>query len=46
MTWQWTGLAVFSLTLLPAAAATWAVRVPRRLRRRPAPVRPRGWASC
>ncbi|MFE9482985.1 hypothetical protein ACFYNM_30810 [Streptomyces spororaveus] len=44
MTWQWTGLAVFSLILLPAAAAMITGRVPRRLRRRPAPVRPRGWA--
>ncbi|MFJ3976493.1 hypothetical protein [Streptomyces sp. NPDC090021] len=44
MKWQWIGLIAFSLTLLPAAVAMTADRVPRRLRNRLAPVRPRGWA--
>lgn len=41
---QWIGLAFFSLTLLPAGLAMAADRVPRRLRGRLAPVRPRGWS--
>ncbi|MFE0704804.1 hypothetical protein [Streptomyces sp. NPDC058872] len=44
MTWQWIGLAFFSLTVLPAGLAMALNRVPERLRRRLAPVRPRGWA--
>lgn len=44
MTWQWIGLTFFSLTVLPAGLAMAADRVPERLRRRLAPVRPRGWA--
>ncbi|MFI5763098.1 hypothetical protein [Streptomyces sp. NPDC051563] len=44
MKWQWIGLALFSLTLLPAALAMLADRVPRRWRGRLAPVRPRGVA--
>jgi hypothetical protein len=42
MTWQWTALILFSLTLLPAGLAMVAGRVPRRLRARLAPVRARG----
>ncbi|MFJ6935488.1 hypothetical protein [Streptomyces sp. NPDC101132] len=44
MKWQWTGLIVFSLTLLPAGLAMVADRVPYRLRARLAPVRARGAA--
>ncbi|MFF5809272.1 hypothetical protein [Streptomyces sp. NPDC012746] len=44
MIWQWIGLAVFSLTLLPAGLAMAADRVPARLRARFAPVRAHGWA--
>ncbi|MFE3579643.1 hypothetical protein [Streptomyces vinaceus] len=44
MKWQWIGLALFSLTLLPTGLAMASDRVPRRLRGRLAPVRPRGWA--
>lgn len=44
MIWQWIGLAVFSLTLLPAGAAMAAGHVPARLRARLTPVRVRGWA--
>ncbi|MGW6941776.1 hypothetical protein ACWGF3_22645 [Streptomyces xanthophaeus] len=44
MIWQWTGLAVFSLTLLPAGLAMAAGRVPARLRARLTPVRVHGWA--
>ncbi|MFC8585396.1 hypothetical protein ACFUGD_12720 [Streptomyces sp. NPDC057217] len=44
MTWQWIGLTSFSLTVLPAGLAMAADRVPERMRRRLAPVRPRGWA--
>jgi hypothetical protein len=44
MTWQWFGLTLFSLTLLPAGLATASDQVPERLRRRLAPVRPRGCA--
>ncbi|GHA97546.1 hypothetical protein ACIQRS_25195 [Streptomyces termitum] len=44
MTWQWTGLALFSLTVLPAGVAMATNRVPERLRHRLAPVRPRGRA--
>ncbi|MFI7356545.1 hypothetical protein ACIBTP_21690 [Streptomyces avidinii] len=44
MKWQWIGLVGFSLTLLPAAIAMITNRVPRRLRGRLAPLRPRGWA--
>ncbi|WP_406355848.1 hypothetical protein OHB56_25745 [Streptomyces sp. NBC_01635] len=42
MTWQWIGLAVFSLTLLPAGVALLTGHVPQRLRPRLAPMRPRG----
>ncbi|GGT53546.1 hypothetical protein [Streptomyces purpureus] len=44
MTWQGIGLAFFSLTVLPAGLAMATNRVPKRLRHRLAPVRPRGWA--
>ncbi|MFI9610637.1 hypothetical protein ACIHCM_02815 [Streptomyces sp. NPDC052023] len=44
MIWQWLGLALFSVTLLPAGVALLAGRVPRRLRRRPELTRPRGVA--
>ncbi|MER7896469.1 hypothetical protein ABTX62_10165 [Streptomyces sp. NPDC096046] len=44
MLWQWIGLAVFSLTLLPAGVALLTGRVPRRLRPRLDPMRPRGLA--
>lgn len=44
MIWHWTGLAVCSLTLLPASLALITGRVPQRLRSRLAPMRPRGWA--
>jgi hypothetical protein len=44
VTWHWTGLAVFSLTLLPAGLALLAGRIPHRLHARLAPARPRGWA--
>ncbi|WP_426570094.1 hypothetical protein [Streptomyces canus] len=44
MTWHWTGLAVFSLTLLPAGLALLTGRMPHRLHARLAPARPRGWA--
>ncbi|WP_327370547.1 hypothetical protein [Streptomyces sp. NBC_01217] len=44
MTWHWTGLAVFSLTLLPAGLALLTGRIPHRLHARLAPARPRGWA--
>lgn len=44
MIWQWIGLAVFSLTLLPAGLALAAGRVPARLRARFTPVRVHGWA--
>jgi len=44
MLWQWMGLAVFSVTLLPAGVALLIGRVPRRLRPRLDPVRPRGLA--
>lgn len=44
MKWQWIGLTIFSLTLLPAGLAMAAGRAPSRLRGRLAPVRPRGWA--
>ncbi|MGW7033002.1 hypothetical protein ACWGFX_38315 [Streptomyces xanthophaeus] len=43
MIWQWTGLAVFSLTLLPAGLAMATGRVPARLRARLTPVRVHGW---
>ena len=43
MKWQWIGLIAFSLTLLPVAVAMITDRVPRRLRGRLTPVRPRGW---
>ncbi|MEU4093970.1 hypothetical protein [Streptomyces sp. NPDC026673] len=42
--WHGIGLAVFSLTLLPAGLALVAGRVPARLRPRLAPMRPRGSA--
>ncbi|MEU3090311.1 hypothetical protein ACWCQ0_33815 [Streptomyces massasporeus] len=44
MFWHWTGLAVFSLTLLPAGLALLTGRVPRRWHARLTPTRPRGWA--
>ncbi|MFD3328552.1 hypothetical protein [Streptomyces sp. NPDC058701] len=44
MIWQWIGLAVFSLTLLPIGLTMAAGRVPARLRARFAPVRVHGWA--
>ncbi|GGX43226.1 hypothetical protein AR457_38910 [Streptomyces agglomeratus] len=44
MLWQWIGLAVFSLTLLPIGLAMAAGRVPARLRARFVPVRVHGWA--
>ncbi|MET7377826.1 hypothetical protein ABZT08_03230 [Streptomyces sp. NPDC005526] len=44
MTWQLIGLTFFSLTLLPAGLALVTGRVPRRMRARTAPMRPRGWA--
>lgn len=43
MMWQWIGLALFSLTVLPAGLALAANRVPHRLRTWLAPIRPRGW---
>jgi len=44
MTWHWTGLVFFSLTLLPAGLALVTGRIPHTLRHRLAPMRPRGWA--
>lgn len=44
MLWQWIGLAVFSVTLLPAGVALLTGRVPQRLRPRLDPMRPRGLA--
>jgi hypothetical protein len=44
MLWQWIGLVVFSVTLLPAGVALLTGRVPRRLRPRLDPMRPRGLA--
>jgi hypothetical protein len=44
MIWQWIGLAVFSVTLLPAGVALLTGRVPQRLRPRLDPMRPRGLA--
>ncbi|MER7741957.1 hypothetical protein ABTX34_27205 [Streptomyces sp. NPDC096538] len=44
MTWHWIGLALFSLTLLPAGLAMITSRIPKRLRTRLAPTRTRGWA--
>lgn len=44
MIWQWTGLTVFSLTLLPGGAAMAAGWAPARLRPRLTPVRIYGWA--
>lgn len=41
---HWTGLAVCSLTLLPASLALSTGRVPQRLRSWLAPMRLRGWA--
>ncbi|MFK4101494.1 hypothetical protein ACI2L1_15695 [Streptomyces sp. NPDC019531] len=43
MTWHWTGLVFFSLTLLPTGLALVSGRIPHRLRHRLAPMRPRGW---
>ncbi|WP_412078734.1 hypothetical protein ACLF6K_35575 [Streptomyces xanthophaeus] len=44
MIWQWTGLTMFSITLLPAGLAMAAGRAPAHLRARLAPVRAHGWA--
>ncbi|MEU1553145.1 hypothetical protein ABZ517_10530 [Streptomyces scabiei] len=44
MIWHWIGLVFFSLTLLPAGLALVSGRIPRRLRHRLAPMRPRGLA--
>ncbi|MFH9090793.1 hypothetical protein [Streptomyces sp. NPDC017673] len=44
MIWQWIGLAVFSVTLLPAGVALLTGRVPQRLRPRLDPMLPRGLA--
>lgn len=44
MTWHWTGLTFFSITLLPAGLAMATGHVPKRLRPRLAPTPPRGWA--
>jgi hypothetical protein len=44
MIWHWIGLAFFSLTLLPAGLALISGRIPRPLRHRFAPMRPRGLA--
>ena len=44
MIWHWTGLVFFSLTLLPAGLALVSGRIPRQLRHRLAPLRPRGLA--
>lgn len=44
MTWQWIGLTVLSLTLLPAGLAMASGWAPARWRARLAPVRARGWA--
>lgn len=44
MLWQWVGLAVFSVTLLPAGVALLTGRVPQRLCPRLDPMRPRGLA--
>ncbi|APU43368.1 hypothetical protein [Streptomyces sp. TN58] len=44
MIWQWIGLTIFSLTLLPAGLAMAAGRAPARLRARLAPVSAHGWA--
>ncbi|MDW4910589.1 hypothetical protein RB628_36020 [Streptomyces sp. ADMS] len=44
MTWHWIGLALFSLTLLPAGLAMVTGHVPKRLHLRLTPAPPRGWA--
>ncbi|MFJ3821694.1 hypothetical protein [Streptomyces nodosus] len=44
MFWQWTGLALATLTLLPAGVALVTGRVPDRIRTRPASMRPVGRA--
>ncbi|MEV4227981.1 hypothetical protein AB0J81_12960 [Streptomyces bobili] len=44
MMWQWTGLALFSVTLLPAGIALLTGHVPQRLHSRLTPMRPRGIA--
>ncbi|MDX2681643.1 hypothetical protein [Streptomyces soliscabiei] len=44
MLWQWIGLAVFSVTLLPAGVALLTGRVSQRLHARLAPMRARGLA--
>ncbi|WEH16456.1 hypothetical protein [Streptomyces sp. VNUA24] len=44
MIWHWIGLIFFSLTLLPAGLALVSGRIPRQLRHRLAPMRPRGLA--
>ncbi|MGW7327094.1 hypothetical protein ACWGIU_00360 [Streptomyces sp. NPDC054840] len=43
MFWQWIGLSVFSLTLLPAGLAMAGGWAPARLRARHTPVRARSW---
>ncbi|MFJ9765622.1 hypothetical protein ACIRUY_17580 [Streptomyces erythrochromogenes] len=44
MTWQWIGLTIFSLTLLPAGLAIATGRLPARLPARRRPPRAYGWA--
>ncbi|MFE3323951.1 hypothetical protein [Streptomyces sp. NPDC059176] len=44
MIWQWTALAVFTLTVLPVAVALLTDRIPRRLRSTAVPTRPWGLA--
>ncbi|MCZ7460228.1 hypothetical protein [Streptomyces sp. WMMC940] len=44
MIWQWTGLAVLTLTLLPTGVAPPTGRAPRRQVALPAPTHPRGRA--
>lgn len=44
MIWQWTGLTLFSLTLLPAGIAMASGWAPARMRARLTPVRAYGWA--
>ncbi|USQ85643.1 hypothetical protein NFX46_18875 [Streptomyces phaeoluteigriseus] len=44
MIWQWIGLTIFSLTLLPTGMAMAAGWAPAHLRARLTPVRAHGWA--